>query len=60
MKWRKLIYTSASKDKYSNDFVASDNYANDMVEAKKECKSYSRTFVRLSKTTYNTFGEKTK
>ena len=60
MKWRNLTYSSSDGVKQVTTIVATDNFENDVIEAKKECKAKAITFKSLSKTTYDTFGDKTK
>ena len=56
--WRKLNYSSSDGVKLSTDIIGSDNYENDLIEAKKQCKSKARRFKSLSKTKYNSLGDK--
>jgi hypothetical protein len=58
--WRKLNYSSSDGVKQSTDIIGSDNYENDLIEAKKQCKSKARIFKSLSKTKFNSLGEKVK
>lgn len=60
MKWRNLNYSSSDVVKQQTTFVASDNFENDLIEAKKYCKSHAYRFKSLSKTTYDTFGDEIK
>lgn len=60
MKWRNLNYTSKDGVKQQTTIVASDNFETDLLEAKKYCKHHNYIFKSLTKTTYDTFGDKIK
>lgn len=51
MKWRNLNYKSSDGVKFKTEIPATDNYENDVIEAK------GRSFKSLSKALYDTFGE---
>jgi len=51
--FRKLNYLSSDGVKQSTEIIGSENYENDLIWAKKECKSKARRFKSLSKTKCN-------
>ena len=58
--WRKLTYMSSDNIKLQEDMIGYGNYKKDVEAAKKYLKSKGYTFIYLSKTKYDTFGESIK
>ena len=56
--WRKITRISSDGIKSTDMFMSSNDYLSDLEKAKKECKSKSVRLAYLSKTTYDTFGNK--
>jgi len=56
--FRKLTYLSSDEVKQSTDFIGSEIYENDLIEAKKQCRSKARRFKSLSKQKYNALNDK--
>jgi len=58
-KWRKLTVISKDGVKQVTDMLSNGSYTEDLKKAKATCKSKGLKFKFLSKTLYNTIGEKT-
>jgi hypothetical protein len=58
--FRKLNYISSDGVKQSTDFIGSENYESDLFVAKEYCRAMARRFKSLSKTKFNSLGEKVK